>query len=159
MFRTIRRVINTLKKVFTYLPVFWNESDYHYSSIYALLHTKFSRMDKVWEDYHQHFSYQGQEEDRQLIIKLMDLSGRLHRDDYLSEALVDHYEKWGNYIDLDKFISDKPDEDGFYRWIGDTNEERHSEFMECSLKASATREREKHELFNLMSDNIDKLWI
>lgn len=159
MLRIIRRTLRTIKKVFAYLPLLWNDSDYDYSSIYGLLHLKFSRMEKVWADYDQDFSYEGQEDDHETIKELKRLSGRLYEDEYLSESLVDHYEKWGDYMDFNDFIADTPDENGLYRWIGDTNKERHEEFMECSAQSKMIWEREKNELFNLLLDNIDKLWI
>jgi len=82
------RVINVIR----WIPTIWKDNDWDHAFLYKILRKKISHMEKYFRIDGHHLNSDKEADQMKVTVNILD---RLINDDYLSNALKPHKEKWG----------------------------------------------------------------
>jgi hypothetical protein len=147
MFSHFRSLKTGILNLIKWFPIIYNDRDWDYYFIYAILHKKLDNMekffnsDKAWTSKSEGVAEQIKE------VKI--LCENLMNDNYLSEALKPFDEKYGE-VSLFKIIDHKLEYN--------VDDEAVLMHRECGKFSDKNREEDKNKLFDLIKKNIDNWW-
>jgi hypothetical protein len=101
----INNTITSIKNIFRWIPIIWNDKDWDYYFLYKILYTKLLSMEKHLRKY-GHSANSKKDADR--IKTCINILKQLMKDEYHEKVFKPFYKKWGkpefNWID----VKDKP---------------------------------------------------
>jgi len=159
MVNFFRKIKYGIENLIYFLPYIWNDRDWDYDFIYELLYIKLKKMEEHWEEYDGWLKSIDHENNLKDIKVAKNLCRRITDDNYLRNSLFWHDKKYGDYINFNEYISKKPNKDGLYDWIGDTNKKRSESFSRCSRHSDKIRNRDVEYLYELLKKKSRRWWI
>lgn len=148
----------SLKSVWAYLPVVWNDRNWDYSSFLDLMEFKLERM----AEYHLRYGHHvGNEDDARDLRVAAQLCARIRDDDYSKIPLEAHDKKWGENQNV--FI---PTNHNITEWRmvrlnvrnDKDREQEREEFLVISKHADIQRQNDLDYLGKMLSEKLLGWW-
>lgn len=142
-------------KIIRWLPILLKDVDYDSDSIYSLLYYKLKFMEEYFNGDNA-WSADAKKCAKQIKIA-KNLAKRLIEDDYLSNSLVEHEQKYPDYLDLGLSMEQRK-ESKFYKLIDKNSEDEKRSFARCSKHADYLKEQDINYLFDYLKKHIEDWW-
>lgn len=147
MFSRLKSFKTGICNLIKWFPVIWQDRDWDYYYIYAILHKKLDNMEKFFNSDEAWTSKSEGVAEQLKEVKV--LCENLINGNYLSEALKPFDEKYGE-VKIFKFVDGKLEHN--------VDDETLSMYRECGKLADKNEEQDKNKLFDLINKNIDNWW-
>lgn len=141
-------------KIIHWIPILWQDVDYDADSIYRLLYYKLKFMEEYFSSDNT-WSIDAKKIAKQIKIA-KNLVKRLMEDDYLSNSLVEHIQKYPDFLEL--ALSMEQENSKFYKLVDKNSDEEKKSFRKCSKHADYLKEQDINYLFDYLKKHIKEWW-
>lgn len=150
----LREIKKGVGNLISWFPIIWNDRDWDYQYIYALLYFKLSRTEKCIRLYGHSVN---NEEVADSIKECIVILKRLMEEEYCTEDWDKIHEKWGEFTLVEtkdgystfEYANVKTDED---------REKYNAEVKNCCKKEESLIQEDLNSLFEIMKKNIRGWW-
>lgn len=147
------RIIQGIKNIIIWFPVIWRDRDFDHSFLYKIMYYKLKNMQAFFESENVWCACSNRKAKQIMIAK--NLCKRLIEQQYLTNALTDYHQKYGEEI---KF-SFEPVEGKTYsvlKW--NETEREHEDFHMASVHSDYMEQQDLDYLFKHMRKYIQGWW-
>ena len=152
LFNNLKRgIINIIK----WFPVIWNDEDYDFQTIYTLLYHKLNHMEQYYES-DKTYSANADKTAYEIMIA-KNLAKRLAKENYLNNALIEHEQKYPDYLEK-SFHTEKIEGKDLYRIMDLNSKEEKKSFERCSQLSDYLEQQDREYLFDYLKKKIRNWW-
>lgn len=142
-------------KIIRWLPILWKDVDYDADSIYRLLYYKLKFMEEYFNGDNT-WSADAKKCAKQIKIA-KNLAKRLMDDNYLSNSLVEHEQRYPNYLEIGSSM-EQIEGSKLYKLIDKNSEDERISFRKCCKHAEYLRKQDINYLFDYLKKYIEDWW-
>lgn len=150
-FYKLRRGISNIIR---YFPVIWSDEDYDYEPLYKLLYYKLKFMEDFYRSDKTYSVDALKVADEIKICK--NLSKRLYEDNYLTNAFVEHEQRFPDY--LSNMCSENMEGQKFARYVNKNSKKEKKNYEKWSKHSDYLEKQDKEYLFSQLVRNVNKWW-
>jgi hypothetical protein len=156
MFNWFYKLKNGIKNLIFWIPVIWNDEDFDYYHTYKILYNKLNKMEQFYRSDKAWSADALQTADEIKVAKY--LTKRLMKDEYLTNALMWHEQKYSDF--LDKALHFEPDKDNpkLSTWKDLNTEDEQKSFDRCCKHSDFMEKQDREYLFSYLCKNIKNWW-